>query len=156
MFCSYGSPSSEPVSYDIGTCPVLHIEARISLWPVKGGSPIGMFLQWSEYLVVVSRFERPLNLHPELLSLIFNWTVGHVGAVVELLRMISYSVSLMSTPHCLTFLILLPRKYQMGAMGNRLRCKTFIMNIPFMSSYEALTGEPLDAAFLGISPIKQA
>jgi len=35
-------------------------------------------------------------------------------------------------------------------MGNRSRYKTFILKIPFISSYDALTGsEPLNAAFLG-------
>jgi hypothetical protein len=93
MFCSYGSPSSQPVSYDIGTPPTLRAAARISLWPVEGSS-IGLLLQQSEFLEVVSRFERPLNVHPDLLSMVFDWTVGHVGAVVELLRLISYTVSL--------------------------------------------------------------
>ena len=88
MFCSYGSPSSRPVSYDFGTPPILHAAARISLWPVEGGSSIGLFLQWSEFMEVVSRFERPLNVHPDLLSMVFDWTVG---AVVELLRLISVS-----------------------------------------------------------------
>jgi hypothetical protein len=94
MFCSYGSPSSQPVSYKIGTPPILHAAARISLRPVEGGSSIGILLQWSEFLEVVSRSERPLNVHPDLLSMVFDWTVGHVGAVVELLRQISYTVSL--------------------------------------------------------------
>jgi hypothetical protein len=94
MFCRYGSPSSQPVSYDIGIPPILHAAARISLWPVEGGSSIGLLLQWSEFLEVVKRFERPLNVHRDLLSMVFDWTVGHVGAVVELLRLISYTVSL--------------------------------------------------------------
>jgi hypothetical protein len=108
MFCSYGSPSSQPVSYDIGTPPILDAAARISLWPVEGGSSIGLLLQWSEFLEVVKQFERPLNVHVDLLSMVFDWTVGHVGAVVELLRLISYTVSLL----CLdpSLLILLLRK----------------------------------------------
>ena len=38
-------------------------------------------------------------------------------------------------------------------MGKHLRYKIFINNIPFISSYENLTGEPLDAVSLGISQV---
>ena len=148
LFCSYGSPSSQPLEYDIGSPPGLRAAARISLRPVEGVSP-GILLQWSEFLEVVSRSERPLTIHPDLLNLIFIWTVGHVGAVVELLRLISYLVSCLVSPNCTSLLFLLPRRYQRHAMGNRLRYKTFMMKIPFISSYDALTGEPLNAVFLG-------
>jgi hypothetical protein len=92
LFCSYGSPSSRPVDYHIGTPLVMRDTARISLWPTKGS--IGILLDHSEFDEVVSRFERPLNLHSDLRDSIFNWTVGHVGAVVELLRLISNQVSI--------------------------------------------------------------
>jgi len=42
---------------------------------------------------VASKAEGKLNLHPDLLDLIFIWTVGHVGAVVELLRILSVNLS---------------------------------------------------------------
>jgi len=45
----------------------------------------------------------PLKVHPDLLSLIFNWTVGDVGAVIELLRVISYLVSLSCQPQLARF-----------------------------------------------------
>lgn len=95
LFCSYGSPSSRPVPHDIGKPLELRDAARISLWPreqLKGS--IGILLKRSEFDEVVSRFERRLNLHPDLLDLIFDWTVGHAGAVIEMLRMISYQASL--------------------------------------------------------------
>ena len=44
LFCSYGSPSSRPLEYKIGTSPTLAEAARISLWP--GQSPIGLLLNW--------------------------------------------------------------------------------------------------------------
>ncbi|KIL59210.1 hypothetical protein M378DRAFT_180929 [Amanita muscaria Koide BX008] len=88
LFCSYCNPSPRPVSYRIGTPVVLRDAARISLWPREGS--IGILLTRSEFDEVVSRFHRPLRLHPDLLDMIFDWTVGHVGAVVELLRVISY------------------------------------------------------------------
>jgi len=63
----------------------------VSLWPRV--ESIGILLKRSEFDEVVSRFKRPLNLHPDLLDLIFDWTVGHAGAVIEMLRVISYQVS---------------------------------------------------------------
>ena len=93
LFCSYGSPSSRPVPHHIGTPLVLRDAARISLWPQEPGS-VGILLNRPEFDEVVSLFDRPVDLHPDLLDLIFEWTVGHVGAVVEMLRVISCQVSL--------------------------------------------------------------
>jgi hypothetical protein len=93
LFCSYGSPSSRPVDYHIGTPLVLSDAARISLWPTEGS--IGILLDRSEFDEVVLLFERPLNLHADLQNSIFHWTAGHVGAVVELLRVISNQVSVL-------------------------------------------------------------
>ncbi|KAF8222780.1 hypothetical protein L208DRAFT_1412870, partial [Tricholoma matsutake] len=97
LFCSYGSPSSHPVPHDIGTPLALCDAARISLWPQEGLEElIGILFKCSEFDEVVSQFEHRLSLHPDLLDLIFDWTVGHAGAVVEILRMISYQASLPS------------------------------------------------------------
>jgi hypothetical protein len=79
------------VLHEIGTPLALRDAARISLWPREGS--IGILLTRSEFDEVVSLFERPLNLHPDVLDLIFDWTVGHVGAVIEILRVITYQVS---------------------------------------------------------------
>ena len=102
LFCSYGSPSSRPVCHRVGAPLVLRDAARISLWPREGSESdrlIGMLLNRSEFDEVVSRFECPLNLHPDLLDLIFGWTVGHVGAVIEMLHIISSQVNLPSETH---------------------------------------------------------
>ena len=124
LFCSYGSPSSHPVDYDIGSPPVLRATARISLWPVEGKSP-GILLQWSEFVEVVSLSERPLNVHPDLLNLIFDWTVGHVGAVIELLRLISYLVSLSCQPQLLGSLISAPQKVSQTRHGEPFTVQDF-------------------------------
>ena len=55
---------------------------------------IGILLNRSEFDEVVLRFEHQMNLHPDILDLIFAWTVGHAGAVIEMLNTISYQVSL--------------------------------------------------------------
>ena len=49
--------------------------------------------------VVARRGETKLNLHPDLLDRIFNWTTGHVGAIVQLLDIISSQVSLSDRTH---------------------------------------------------------
>jgi hypothetical protein len=61
---------------------------------------------------VVSLSERKPNLHSDLLDLIFNWTAGHVRAVVEPLRILS--VCLLCQPQLLKSLA---RIYQRRAMG---------------------------------------
>jgi hypothetical protein len=92
LFCSYGSPYSRfTPNHRFGSSLVIPQAARISLWP--GEVSLGVFLNRSELNEVVSRFEPPLNLHPDLLDLIFAWTVGHAGVVVELLRIVSEQVS---------------------------------------------------------------
>jgi hypothetical protein len=123
LFCSYGSPSSRPVLHHIGIPLVLRDAARISLWPREGSEgSIGILLKRSEFDEVVSRFKRPLNLHPDLLDLIFDWTGGHAGAVVEMLRVISYQVSLPSRNPCRPelyscHLTLFSREYQRHNVG---------------------------------------
>jgi hypothetical protein len=91
LFCSYGSPTSRPVSYNIGTQLVLRDAALISLWP--GERSIGLLLNRPEFDELVLRFKHPLKLHPHLLDLIFDWTTGHAGAVHEMLEQIWYLVS---------------------------------------------------------------
>jgi len=150
LFCSYGSPSARPVLHHIGTPLVLRDAARISLWPREGS--IGILLKRSEFDEVVSRFERPLNLHPDLLDLIFDWTVGHAGAVIEMLRVISYQVSPPSENRvglsysCL--LTMFPREYQKHDVGCSSQWKPFMPKTPLMTSYRHSAAELLDAAFL--------
>ena len=55
---------------------------------------MGILLDQVEFNEVVARCERKLNLHSDLLDNIFNWTSGHVGAIVQLLHILSYQVSL--------------------------------------------------------------
>jgi len=50
--------------------------------------------------------------------------------------------------NCMSLLILVRH-------GKRLRYKTFLNKIPFISSHKNLTGEPLDAASLGVSQVYQ-
>ena len=109
IFCSYGSPSSRPVPRHI-TPLALSNTARISLWPRAGlGAPVGILLTRSEFDEVVTRFERQLNLQPDLQDLIFDWTVGHAGAATSMLRVISYQVSVASENYvCLSCLYLSP------------------------------------------------
>lgn len=55
---------------------------------------MGILLDRVEFNEVVARCERKLNLHPDLLDGIFNWTAGHVGAIVQLLHILSGQMSL--------------------------------------------------------------
>lgn len=80
------------MDYKTGTPPVLADAARVSLQPTE--TSMGILLDRVEFNEVVARRERKLNLHPDLLDNIFNWTAGHVGAIVQLLNIVSYNVSL--------------------------------------------------------------
>jgi hypothetical protein len=55
---------------------------------------MGILLDRVEFNEVVARREPKLNLHPDLMDNIFNWTAGHVGAIIQLLNIVSYNVSL--------------------------------------------------------------
>jgi hypothetical protein len=85
LFCSYGNPTGRPVDYPKGTPPILRPQARISLFPTE--TACGLLLSQSEFDEVVQHF--PLVLVPELQTLLFFWSAGHVGAAIELLHLIS-------------------------------------------------------------------
>lgn len=87
LFCRYGSPSPRPVNHGIGVPLVLSNAARVSLRPTERS--MGLLLNRLEFNEVVAQHERKLNMHPDLLDNIFNWTAGHVGAIVQLLHILS-------------------------------------------------------------------
>ncbi|KAK2467974.1 hypothetical protein APHAL10511_000269 [Amanita phalloides] len=94
VFCSYGNPTARPVDTKYGTPPVLRSAALITLWPKKqanGRETNGLFLDRQEFNNVVERHSSNnlSKIHSDLSQLIFDWTNGHVGAVVELLNLIS-------------------------------------------------------------------
>jgi len=94
LFCSYGSPSANPLDYKKGTPPLLSPAARVSLWHEKHS--IGLLLNPTEFNEVVAGYakkpERKLLLDPELQDHFYALTGGHVGAVIQLLRVVSYQV----------------------------------------------------------------
>ena len=71
--------------------------ARVALRPTKAS--IGLLLTRMEFDEVVARHESKLNLHPIILEHIFDWTAGHVGAVVQLLHVLAHQVSLFLKGH---------------------------------------------------------
>jgi len=95
LFCCYGSPSASPLDYKRGTAPLLRSVARVSLWHEK--QSIGLLLNRTEFNEVVAGYtnrpERKLLLDSELQNYFYGLTGGHVGAVVELLHLVSYQVS---------------------------------------------------------------
>jgi hypothetical protein len=93
LFCYYGSPGSRPLSYRLGAPLILGANARISLLP--GKQSVGLLLNREEFTEVVSKFGG-INLHNDLQDMMFNWTAGHVGAVVKLLDIMACQVSLLS------------------------------------------------------------
>jgi hypothetical protein len=96
LFCSYGSPSARPLIDQRGTPPVLSSAARVSLWHEKNS--IGLLLDPTEFNEVVegyaNKLERKLTLDPKLKDHFYDLTGGHVGAVIQLLLLISNQVCL--------------------------------------------------------------
>ena len=97
LFCSYGSPSASPLDYRRGMPPLLRSAARVSLWHEKHF--IGLLLNPTDFNEFVAGYtnkpERKLPLDPKLHDHFYGLTGGHVGAVVELLHLVSYQVSLL-------------------------------------------------------------
>jgi len=91
VFCSYGSTSSPGESSTKGTPADLARAACMSLWPrviSKGVEANGILLDWDEFKEVAERFDKELNIHPDLSQRIFDLTVGHVGAACAILQFI--------------------------------------------------------------------
>ena len=124
LFCSYGSHTSRPVTQVVGTSLRLRPNARISLSRTDVEGSVGILLERSEFDEVISRFEQPINLHPDLQNLIFTYTDRHVGAVVELLRVIWNKVGLFRRDMPIVYFFV-PRQTRMpwwdGAYGRYLR-----------------------------------
>lgn len=93
LFCSYGSASSTPAPQEhvqFATPPSLRKAACISLHPTA--DVVGLLLTRSEFDEVVSLHRDRPSLDPHLTTLIFEYTAGHVGAVVDILSIISSQV----------------------------------------------------------------
>jgi hypothetical protein len=91
VFCSYGSISTPGKGTSGGTPTDLKGAARMTLWPrkIKEGKEVnGLLLDWDEFNEVVLQFNKELAIDLDLSQKIFELTLGHVGAVCELLRLI--------------------------------------------------------------------
>jgi len=101
LFCSYGSPTSRPVHYDCGTPLTLVRCARMTLRADTchhaDHGPIGLLLSRPEFEEVIYRFKGPycvaVCLDDDLRELLFDWTLGHVGAVVDILSELARQAS---------------------------------------------------------------
>ena len=103
LFCSYGSPSTRPVEYDTGNPLHLDDSARISLTPHRVDTsdpefpPIGLLFSRAEFDEAVDRFKGPdhscIRMDEELRQTLFEWTMGHAGAVGDFLWKLSRVVS---------------------------------------------------------------
>jgi len=91
------------VEHDNGTPLVLHDSARISLTPNCIDTsdseflPIGLLFSREEFEEAVNRFKGPdhsrIRMDQELRQMLFEWTMGHAGAVGDLLYKLSHVVS---------------------------------------------------------------
>ncbi|KAK2459536.1 hypothetical protein APHAL10511_008442 [Amanita phalloides] len=134
LFCSYGSPSPQPVMYDRGGTPLaLNPAARVSLW--HAANPVGLLLSQTEFEEVAAKYKPSLKLHPGLLDYLFHLTAGHVGAVVSLLAIVAYQVR-SSESTTLSLLTVFFRSAQKGARELNSHLMTSMKRTQFTLSYE--------------------
>jgi hypothetical protein len=98
LFCSCGSPSITSVTYNHRTPTRLPATRRVSLVPVQhddGLGTVGLLLNRVEFDEVVSQYNKDLQIDDGLREEIFEWTAGHVGAVVDILTIIVQHVCIL-------------------------------------------------------------
>jgi hypothetical protein len=104
LFCSYGNPGERPLDYDSGTPLRLPDNARITLTPYQKDAsdpqhpPIGLLFTEEEFNEALSRYRnidgKKIRMDEELRLAVYDWTMGHAGAVNGLLNVMSMNVSL--------------------------------------------------------------
>jgi hypothetical protein len=84
LFCNYSEDLREIHSFSALSLAAELTLARITRPPdgAEDMTPVGLLLDWEEYLGVLDRFaDKRLLLDDELKKFIFDFTAGHVGAV---------------------------------------------------------------------------
>jgi hypothetical protein len=107
LFASYGSPTGT-VTED-GTPMIIPDHSRVDLRPIDHGdgiTPAGLFLTTDEFADVVGKRDPKQRFEKEFLDYVFRVTAGHVGAVTDLLWIVSaHDVSLhIKLQHSLTII----------------------------------------------------
>jgi hypothetical protein len=101
LFCSYGNPNSQPVTGETVTPLSLPPLARVSLIPSVTDNPflppIGLLFTRKEFNEALERYKDAdrsiIRLDQGLRDLLFEWTMGHAGAVGDLLFTLAREVS---------------------------------------------------------------
>lgn len=96
LFCSYGTPSAHPHEGTYANM-LLHDQQRVTLRPREKDprddfDPIGLLFTIEEFNEAVTNFAGPLRICPDLKKHIYEWSAGHAGAAIDLLRIISLQV----------------------------------------------------------------
>ena len=85
LFCSYSEDLRQVHSFTPPSLDAVKLTlTRVTIPPDGVGdmTPVGLLLDWAEYLGVLARFtDKKLLLDDELKKFIFEFTAGHVGAV---------------------------------------------------------------------------
>ena len=127
-------------SLRFGAPLILHPNARISLSRMDVECSVGILLELFEFDQVISRFEHPMKLQPNLQDLIFTYTDGHVGAVVELLRMMWNEVGVFRGADCLLHLTFRPQSKSYVLGGAELTVAIFDKKLPVTTLLKLLNG----------------
>jgi hypothetical protein len=127
--------------------PISTKKAHISLNPTE--ESVGLLLTCSEFdEVVLLHRDRP-NIDPHLTTLIFKYTAGHVGAVVDILSIISNQVCFYTGNHLAAAnLSLVLRKRQKLEGVSNCQWQNFTGIFPFINSWRSLMVEILNVVLL--------
>jgi len=105
LFCSYSQDLREVYSIAPPSVEAAKLTlARVTTPPsgAKDMRPVGLLLDWDEYLGVLTRFsDKDLPLDEELKKFIFDFTGGHVGAVNAMFKWLVKTVRCLIPYHTL-------------------------------------------------------
>lgn len=114
LFCRYSEDLQEIHSFNPPSLETAKLTlARITRPPngAEDMTPVGLLLDWEEYLSVLDRFtDKRLLLDDELRNFIFEFTAGHVGAVEAMFKYIM--IKTVRMPYTLSYATvnILPRR----------------------------------------------
>lgn len=94
VFTRYGSPDSRIFLEDFATPIQLKPAQRVNLHPIfhdDGLPSVGLFLTWDEFNDFIHRYypSPQHNFHPKFLDEVYKLTVGHVGALMDFMSVIT-------------------------------------------------------------------
>jgi hypothetical protein len=131
LFCSYGSPTARPLLYNQGAPLKLNGCAHISLQTSdcidnerQPHPPCSLLFSKTEFEEVLQTYENHdasrLLMDDSLQDMLFDWTNGHAGGVVDLLSLLSQRVCCVCSHLAISYI---PTETQGATRGLSVHCR---------------------------------